>query len=491
VKIALLSILTCLALPAAAHAGAGDLDGIHVLPAGGLAEDVLVQRDGKIAIAAEDGSDLVVWRLNADGSLDRGFGNEGKAVVSFGVPTWTVGAALQGDKVVVAGVTGDYSVVARLDGRGKLDPTFAPGGDDGDGKLTLNENLSATAIVVEHDGRIVLAGTAFSLNTVEDFALARLSVNGALESTEFDPGEFGGRDDARAVAVAPGGRLVVVGSTGKPEDVAYIGLARYLGDGKLDDTLAGTGLLKLGPGSGSSVFAQPDGRIVFTGRGETGGVVGRLTGRGAPDPTYGDAGYAATGVASNVRGGNILGALRPDGSVLVAESTQGQRGVAVTRFTPAGKHDPAFGARGTATVILGEDVALGAVAAEPDGDVIVAGTRDQKAKPRLVVARLRGAADVAAPSPAPPAADTVAPRITRLRVVRRQLRFRLSEPARVRVTIRRGRRVARLALDGRAGRNRARLRRLKPGRYRVIARPVDAAGNAGRARVTRFSRARP
>jgi hypothetical protein len=138
-----------------------------------------------------------------------------------------------------------------------------------------------------------------------------------------------------------------------------------------------------------------------------------------------------------------------------------------------------------------EDVALGAAAAEPDGDLIVAGTRDQKGTPRLVVARLRGAADVAAPSPAPPAADTVAPRLTRLRVVRRQLRFRLSEPARVRVAIKRGRRVARLTVDGRAGSNRARLRRLAPGRYRVIARPVDAAGNAGRPRVTRFARRRP
>ena len=65
----------------------------------------------------------------------------------------------------------------------------------------------------------------------------------------------------------------------------------------------------------------------------------------------------------------------------------------------------------------------------------------------------------------------------------------MSEPARVRITLKRGRRVVRsFTVDGRAGLNRVRGGHHAHGRYRLTARPVDAAGNAGRARITRFAR---
>ena len=63
-----------------------------------------------------------------------------------------------------------------------------------------------------------------------------------------------------------------------------------------------------------------------------------------------------------------------------------------------------------------------------------------------------------------------------------RVRLRLSERARLTVTVRRGgRRVARVSQAGVRGRNTLNVRkRLRPGRYAVIARAVDAAGNRAR-----------
>jgi hypothetical protein len=117
-------------------------------------------------------------------------------------------------------------------------------------------------------------------------------------------------------------------------------------------------------------------------------------------------------------------------------------------------------------------------------------------------------------------ADRSAPVLTRLRIVPRrfrrgdrlprlqatrakrrgaQIRFTLSEPARVRFSLQRIRRGHHHGLPGTfavaapAGAVRLRFqgpltarRPPAPGRYRLIARPVDRAGNTGRARHTDF-----
>ena len=88
------------------------------------------------------------------------------------------------------------------------------------------------------------------------------------------------------------------------------------------------------------------------------------------------------------------------------------------------------------------------------------------------------------PPPQPtPARDATAPRLTGVKVARRQLRFRLSEPADVKIVVRRART---LRLTGRpAGPNRVRLR-VRRGRHRVVITAVDPAGNRSAAKRVRF-----
>jgi hypothetical protein len=94
--------------------------------------------------------------------------------------------------------------------------------------------------------------------------------------------------------------------------------------------------------------------------------------------------------------------------------------------------------------------------------------------------------------PGRPGADPRAPVVRALRVVvgRGQVRFVLSERARVRLTLRvAGRAIGRGAVSGRAGLNRVRLpgpRSLRPGRYRLSVVAVDRAGNRSRPRTASF-----
>lgn len=147
-----------------------------------IARDVLLQPDGKIVVAGDAVMDgmydyealFALARYNPDGSLDTSFGGEssgdGKvATYCTGIGGHGNALALQPDgKIVVASdavIAVGYMwaetyeiVLLRYNPDGSLDPTF-----DGDGWLTFGfdgESVSANAIVLQPDGKIVVAGRA-------------------------------------------------------------------------------------------------------------------------------------------------------------------------------------------------------------------------------------------------------------------------------------------------------------------------------------------
>ena len=534
--IAALGLGAALALSAGVALGApaGDLDpafdgdGMRVLATAGIVgHDVAVQPDGKIVVAGSslNGSPaqydgFMVWRLNPDGSLDETFDGDGTASVNFDGADYPRAVALQPDgKIVVAGQTrvsasDDDMAVARFTPRGELDATFDPGGPDGDGKKVFEDDThqAATAVVVQPDGRIVVAGWGLipNGNGAQDYAITRLTQTGSVDGTTFELDGPEGLGIVNAAALAPDGELVVAGGN----TVARFGL-----DGSLDKTLAGTGKATLGPGGPTDVQAvlvDPDGRIVVAG---TGGdtdprmVVARLTRAGTLDGAFGEGGAAK----ADFEGQDIAAAVarQPDGKLLVAGTTTAGYDFAVARFDASGVLDASFGSGGKTTIGFDDlAIATGAVL-QPDGKLVVAGATvvDVTATdPHVAVARL-----LADPLPGRagggPAADTTAPALSRVRLTRKRfgvgraatpraartprgtlLRFQSSEAATL--TIRfdrlRGRRArragvltrrikagpGRVALSGRIGKRRMRL-----GRYRLTLQARDAAGN--RSKVVR------
>jgi uncharacterized delta-60 repeat protein len=504
-----LALATLAILPAVASAAPGDPDpsfdgdGKRMVPQPSIANDVLVQPDGKIIVVGNGGpaNDFVITRLLADGSHDRSFDGDGTAIVDFGGQDQANAATLQPDgRIVVAGerlieANADLAVV-RLLPTGKPDTTFGPSGD---GKAVIDEPTApsdAAAVLVRPDGRIVIPGPGYS--DTYDMAVVQLTSLGAPDGTTWDRGNFGAQAHPYGAALAPDGALVVAGTRHPDLSPSEIAVARFRPDGKLDATFGGTGKVTLATGEEEmvgSMLVQRDGKVVVagtTGKSTTQMTVTRFDREGEPDRSWSDDGRASAEFDGYSMG--AAAALQPDGKVVVAGVWIGEIDIAAARFTPSGALDASFSSDGRATVPGGFIEIAQAVALQPDGRVVLAGAAAGGAP----VARLL--ADSPPPPPPPAAAgDTLPPALTGLRVTPKRIRFTLSEPARVRFTVQRLRRgrsrgvVRSFAVRAPAGVSRVplRARRLRAGRYRLIATPVDRAGNTGRARRAPFQLVKP
>jgi len=251
----------------------------------GRAQAVLVLPNGKIMLAGfsgPEGGDLQVARLNPKGALDATFGTDGKVGVDFGGDDFGLAIARQADGpiLVAGGSSAVGAVVVRLRTNGALDPDF-----DGDGRVTLPgvPNGSARAVLVQPDGKIVVAGNA---NGSKLMTVTRLMPNGSLD-TSFDGDgtatiDFGGSlsDRAEDAVLQPDGRIVVAGSTSGTGDIA---VARLNPNGAPDTTFGTGGKATVHfrvAAFGNAVALQPNGRIVVAGQ-RTGGddfAVARLLG---------------------------------------------------------------------------------------------------------------------------------------------------------------------------------------------------------------------
>ncbi|MGD1219128.1 calcium-binding protein [Streptomyces krungchingensis] len=94
----------------ARYHGNGSLDttfgtaGRVLTPGGGGAQDVVLQSDGRIVVAGNNGpgGDFAVLRYGTDGSPDSGFGTGGRVTTDFGGSDQARGVALQSDGKIVA-----------------------------------------------------------------------------------------------------------------------------------------------------------------------------------------------------------------------------------------------------------------------------------------------------------------------------------------------------------------------------------------------------
>ncbi|MFF8606453.1 calcium-binding protein [Streptomyces sp. NPDC015346] len=235
------------------------------LEAIGTAEAVSVQPDGRIVLG---GSAIGIWtmaRYNANGTLDPTFGGDGIVTTDFSTDCcdFVRDVALQSDgKIVAAGYanysTGGFTLV-RYNADGSLDTGF-----DGDGLLTTGFGSGVEGVVLQSDGKIVAAGSAFNA-----FAVARFHPNGSFDATFGENGRvttsFGtGTAAAHDVVLQSDGRIVAAG--------VYEGdfaLTRYNTGGTLDTSFGGDGRVTTdfgGPDDqANAVVLQSDGKIVAGG----------------------------------------------------------------------------------------------------------------------------------------------------------------------------------------------------------------------------------
>lgn len=251
------------------------------------ASGVVIQSDGKIVVGGHASNSFAAVRYNANGSIDNSFSGDGKVIFSVGVGGRSGASkiALQSDgKIVAAGYSyngiGNDMAAIRLNPDGSLDTSFS-----GDGQVItpVGSYSSANSVAVQKDGRIILVGGSKNDSNNEDFAVVRYNMDGSLDSGFSGDGmvttPVGSRDDwASSVALAPDGKIVVVGYS-KSADVDWpiFAVVRYLPDGSLDTTFSGDGKLTTQVRNGSqtdsasAVTIDPDGKIIVAGVSYDGG----------------------------------------------------------------------------------------------------------------------------------------------------------------------------------------------------------------------------
>jgi len=177
-----------------------------------------------------------------------------------------------------------------------LDTSFG-----GDGSVQ-GEVFSSPALVLQPDGKLLTAGTTFVHNNgvlQPNFSLQRFNPDGSPDAS-FGTGGLvlldGG--EANAVVLQPDGRLVVAGAIGRfdvknPPDRV---LARFHSDGSLDTTFGNGGVVVTDGGDGFGGFdgwdalvLQGDGRLIATDECR----VARHNTDGSLDTSFGSGGVAA------------------------------------------------------------------------------------------------------------------------------------------------------------------------------------------------------
>jgi uncharacterized delta-60 repeat protein len=395
--LALALLVALVATSTALAAGAGDLDTTfsndgkltNDFGANDVANAVAVQPDGKIVTAGYTNSgssgnyDFALARYNADGTLDTDFSSNGKLITDFGgSDDYAYAVAIQpmDDKIVVAGYSnynGSYDfALARYNPDGSMDTTF-----NYDGMLTTDFGGSdgAYALALQPDGQIVVAGDSNAGSSSYNFAVARYNANGSLD-TSFDRDgkrttDFGGTDEAYALAIQPGdnGDMKIVAGGYSGSDFA---LARYNPDGSLDTSFSSDGKLTTDLGGTDKAYAlaiQPDdNKIVASGYSGTDFALARYNTDGTLDSDFSGDGKVTT----DFGGTDVANALviQPDANnanKIVAGGYSGSD-FALARYNLDGSLDTNFSGDGKVTTDFGGDDGIDALAIQPDDNKIVA-----------------------------------------------------------------------------------------------------------------------
>ncbi len=241
--------------------------------------DIALQKDGKILVTGYmtngTDNDLMVVRYNEDGTLDTGFGTNGAFIYDGGHGNdggYAI-AVQPDDKILVAGDSSNGSdsdvLIIRLNANGSPDPNFASNGvytyDGGNGYD------AAIDILVQSDGKIVMCGS-YSNGTDNDLLIICLNANGVPETTFGDNGVViynvgTSHDFGLRLTVQNDGKILVAGGSDNGTDYDII-VARFNTDGTLDASFGTNGIVIYDGGDydrGYGIDTNSNGDIFVTG----------------------------------------------------------------------------------------------------------------------------------------------------------------------------------------------------------------------------------
>lgn len=254
--------------------------------------DCTLDGAGRILVVgyAYDGdSDIVIWRLRDDGTLDPTFGADGIVVQdgAAGGVGRDEGGAISIDaagKILVTGQSqnarGDYDmVILRYNPDGTPDASFGIDGIAAHDGAIEGVDSGGSAVGVDAAGKILVAGYSYGRPGDWDMALWRYNADGTVDSSFGSDGivvHHGaaggfGNDEAYDLAAASG-KVVAVGRSESLNGHYDMALWRYSSDGTLDSSFGADGVVVHagaaggnGPDYGYALAIDDAGRVLVSG----------------------------------------------------------------------------------------------------------------------------------------------------------------------------------------------------------------------------------
>ncbi|HVZ43898.1 MAG TPA: Ig-like domain-containing protein [Ramlibacter sp.] len=343
------------------------------------------------------------------------------AAISF--RAWDGTSGSEGDYTVITangGTTafGDTPDVASLSVTAVNDaPSFAvPNGTGKELVSVLNGfDDGAASLLVQPDGKLLLAGSSKNGGVDQDFSVVRLNADGSLD-TSFNPGgtlpgtkaiSAGSTEDTgTTVALQPDGKILVGGYYWNGVDYDFA-VMRLYADGSFDPSFDSNGVKLMSVGSdddfASSITVQPDGKILVGGYSSNGAnhdfSLVRLNANGSLDTSFNSAGSTPGTELVPVGGGNDRAfsvTLQADGKILLAgHSANGAsfEDFSLVRLNADGTLDASFNSGGptpgTELLAVGSfDDNAYSVTLQADGKILLAGTSSNGSTTDFSIVRL-------------------------------------------------------------------------------------------------------
>ncbi len=376
-------------------------------------------------IISESGELSRIGRVMPSGEHDPGFGNGGIALHRFGnfSRIYSVSVLANG-KILLAGqssVSDFYDadhdlLVARLNADGTLDTSFGTAGfiikDLRPQGSNLQSNDIASALLIEPDGKILVGGVSMRFAepglATSYSVLLKLNSDGTVDTGFGNAGlrelQITDRDDR--IPFYRRGAIMVRQSSGKiVKSVLFTELSltsqlvetrskivRFHGNGELDTSFGKSGYVDLSDGFDYGVWANDllllpnDGLLAVP-------VYGlfKLTPDGQPDPEFGQNGQVLNGFQAFSASAVIDAAgriyLSNSETFTVPGQFSSQRAV-ISRYLPNGARDLRFGRRGFFAIDFRESITAGGwLSIIDDEQLLIISAKDLPSSSKIFVAK--------------------------------------------------------------------------------------------------------
>jgi uncharacterized delta-60 repeat protein len=302
--------------------------------------DMLQLDDGKILISAKIDNVEKLIRLNTDGSFDSAFGVNGMVNANPGSGYMT----LQNNQTLLSGYYFDGNErlynFSRYNSDGTYDTNFGNNGIALLNPTGYSFNL-ISAVKIQSDGKILVAGTSYNSAVDKKPALVRLNVDGSLDFSFGNNGviiETLGAEEMgifNSLDILPDGKIVAAGNMEYTNGTGGFGgtnpaVVKYLQNGTLDSTFATNGKLILNTFNGANdglraMLIQPDYKIVIGGSSgsafpdiQSYYYLSRLNADGTYDNTFGNGGSVFTKFNDSETNANVKIVLQNDYKIITS-----------------------------------------------------------------------------------------------------------------------------------------------------------------------------